>query len=335
MTEIGKYIYGVINTDSNIQGIGVGVYTISYKDISAVVSDSEVTDYTNLLKDALARYLLRHQQVIEKIMENFTIIPMRLGTYCIDEDEVRHILAKGYCRIRDIFKEIDGKIEIDVVAMWNIFDDVIKEIAEEEEIKEFKQSLLNKKEGVTLNEQMKIGVLIKGYLDKKREKYFHRIESSLKEISHDYRTHVPMDDKMVINSAFMIEKSRQKDFGKMVEDLDNEFAEKLNFRCVGPLPPYSFRTLEVKKMRFDEISLAKNKLNLNDAATKDEIEKAYRRMAQVYHPDRNQMQSDSQEQFDELNRAYKMLLEYCQDEVCSFEEKEFGRNAIIVKPMSL
>ena len=178
---MGKYIYGIVNTDSNIQGMDAGVYTIPYKDISAVVSDSEVTDYTNLLKDALARLLLRHQQVIEKIMENFTIIPMRLGTYCADEDEVRHILVKGYCRIKDIFKEINGKIEIDVVAIWNIFDDVLKEIAEEEEIKEFKQSLLNKKEGVTLNEQMKIGVLIKGYLDKKRKKYSNKIESSLKE----------------------------------------------------------------------------------------------------------------------------------------------------------
>lgn len=333
MTKMGKYIYGIIpNKDNSIQDNGV--YTIPYQDIAAVVSDSEVIDYTNLLKDALAGYLLRHQQVIENIMENFTIIPMRLGTYCADEDEVRHILARGYCRIKDIFKEIDGKIEIDVVAIWNIFDDVLKEIAEEEEIKEFKQSLLNKKEGVTVDEQVRIGVLIKGYLDKKREKYSHRIESSLKEISHDYRTHIPMNDNMVINSAFMIEKSRQKDFGKTVEDLDNEFAEKLNFRCVGPLPPYSFRTLEVKKMRFDEISLAKKKLDLGDTATKEDIEKAYRRMAQVYHPDRNQMQSDSQEQFDELNRAYKMLLEYCQDKVCSFKEEEFVRNAIIVKEMA-
>ena len=175
MTKMGKYIYGIIpNKDNSIQDNGV--YTIPYQDIAAVVSNCEIIDYTNLLKDALARHLLRHQQVIEKIMENFTIIPMRLGTYCIDEDEMRHILAKGYCRIKDIFKEIDGKIEIDVVAIWDIFDDVLKEIAEEEEIKEFKRSLLNKKEGVTVDEQMKIGVLIKGYLDKKREKYSHRIE---------------------------------------------------------------------------------------------------------------------------------------------------------------
>ena len=44
---------------------GVWVYTIPYQDISAVVSDSEIVDYTHMLKDGLARQLVTHQKVIE------------------------------------------------------------------------------------------------------------------------------------------------------------------------------------------------------------------------------------------------------------------------------
>ena len=77
MSEIGKYIYGIINSNRKISFGPCGateckeVYTIPYQDISAVVRDSKTVDYTHLPKDATARYLVSHQQVIEKIMENF------------------------------------------------------------------------------------------------------------------------------------------------------------------------------------------------------------------------------------------------------------------------
>jgi hypothetical protein len=78
MGKIGKYIYGIIPRlrseevnsksqelfDPYTKDFGVGVYTIPYRDTSAVVSDSEIVDYTRMLKDAVARLLVRHQKVI-------------------------------------------------------------------------------------------------------------------------------------------------------------------------------------------------------------------------------------------------------------------------------
>ena len=34
----------------------------------AIVSDLQIVDYSHISKDALARLLVRHQQVIEKVM---------------------------------------------------------------------------------------------------------------------------------------------------------------------------------------------------------------------------------------------------------------------------
>jgi|SRR3990170_6924430 len=336
MSEMGKYIYGIVSSDKELFFTsckviaGSDVYTIHYRDIAAVVSDKEVVDYNHLPKDNVARYLISHQLVIERVMEDFTIIPMRLGTYALDEDEVRYTLVKGYPMIKDIFERTHGKIEIDVVVTWSDFNGVLKEVAEEEEIREFKQILLGKKEGVTVDDQMKIGVLVKNHLYQKRERYAKEIGTSLAIISRNHKAHDLMNDEMVLNMAFLIEKSRKEDFEKMVEDLNTKFGEKLNFRCVGPLPLYSFNTLEVKKIQFNEIALAKEKLNLRDIATKEEIKKAYRRQALVYHPDRTHRISDTEGQFEEVNRAYKLLLECCQEGVCSFKE-EFARDAIVVK----
>jgi len=364
MSEKGKYVYGIINsnTDNSFGPYGVEnkeafsplltkkveespraceeVYSIPYKGISAIISNEEIVDYTRMLKDAVARLLVRHQKVIEKIMSlGYTIIPMRLGTFAADETDVKDILNKGYNLIKDIFKKISNKIEIDVISTWSDFVSILKEAGEEKEIKEFKESLLANPKGITVDDQMKVGIILKKALDNKREKYAFKIQSALKNVSHDLKIHELMDDKMVINSAFLINKSRQKEFYRKIESLNYEFDDKLNFRCVGPLPPYSFYTIDIEKMKFEEIDWAKKKLRLSDDfVTKNEVKKVYRKLAFSFHPDRNPNTPGIEKEFDELNKAYRILNGYgeaCKqagkEDSLSFSEEEFEKNKILVK----
>lgn len=371
MNTLGKYIYGVINSNIeeffSLDGItalgsrkagafaesyplksptGVvnsskicrGAYTISFRDISAVVSDSEIIDYSHAPKDTLARLLVCHQQVIEKLMTNHTIIPMRLGTFANDDEEVRQILNKGYRTIKDIFERIKNCIEIDVVATFSDFNSFLQEVSESDEIKQLKQSLLSKKGGVTVDDQMKIGVLIKKQSDKKKSEFANEIQTTLNEVTDNFKAHDLMDDKMVLNTAFLLHASRQKDFEQRVDQINNKFEEKLNFRCVGPLPPYSFYTLEVKKPRFEEIDWARKKLGLtDDLITAGEIKKAHRRLALTCHPDKNPNTPDIEKKFDDMTRAYRILLDYYrasnqtdQTDGCNFSEEAFEKNAMLV-----
>jgi len=364
MSEKGKYVYGIINSNTDKSfgpygienkedlspilakeveespGAGEEVCAISYKDISAIVSNEQTVDYTQMPKDALARLLVRHQKVIEKIMSlGYTIIPMRLGTFAADETDVKDILNKGYTLIKDIIQKISDKIEIDGVSTWNDFDSILKEAGEEKEIKEFKERLLANSKGITVDDQVKVGIMLKKTLDKKRGKYALKIQSALKNVSHDLKTHELMDDKMVINSAFLINKSRQKEFYRKIEILNNQFADKLNFRCVGPLPPYSFSTLEIERIQFKDVDWARKKLRLlDDFTNKYEIKKAYQRLAFSYHPDKNPDRPGIEKEFNEINKAYKVLINYCEaceqagkTESCSFKEEEFKKNAVLVK----
>ena len=313
------YIYGVLNSDKELffgpHGVTAceEVYTVSYQDISAVVSDSEMVDYTHMRKDRLAMLLIRHQKAIEKIMGlGHTIIPMRLGTFAKDIEEVRCILACGHSIIKDIFTKISNMIEVDITATLGDFNAALKEAGEDEEIKEFKKKLLALPGGVTVDDQMKMGLMVKDALDRIREGYSKRIQASLKNTSLDFKAHELMDDKMVANIAFLIDKAKRKDFEMAVEGLNTEFGEKLNFRCVGPLPPYSFYTLEIKPLNHEDIDWAKKKLGISSGITsRDEVKKAYQRQAVSTHPDRNPNARDSGKEFDEVNKAYKMLTEYC------------------------
>lgn len=349
MGEKGKYIYGIMG-QSLISSPGAnvieassianqGISTISFQDITAVISNSEIVDLMHMRKEALARILLKHQEVIEKIMAfGNSIIPMRLGTYARDETDVKDILSKGYSLIKDIIKKISEKIEMDVVVTWSDFSGILREIGEDEEIKKCKSELLAKSNGITTDEKIKIGIMLKKALEEKRGRLAPEIQTSLSRASVDSKRHELMDDKMVANFAFLINKTQQEEFDRKVEDLNIKFAERLNFRCVGPLPPYSFYTLEIKRIEFEDLCRATRKLGLNYAANKDDIKKAYQRSASLKHPDKNPATPGMEKEFNEINEAYKALINYC--EACKlagktgqyfFDEEEHKKNAVLIK----
>jgi len=144
---------------------------------------------------------------------------------------------------------------------------------------------------------------------------------------------------MVMNAAFLITRSKHKDFEEKVEELNTTMLENLNFRCVGPLPPYSYYTLEVKKLEFGEIDWARKKLGLlNERTTRDEIKNARKAMASSLHPDRNPNTPGMEKEFDEVTKAYRILADYSEacrqagkEDSLSFSEEEFKKNKILVK----
>jgi hypothetical protein len=267
---------------------------------------------------------------------------MRLGTFASSDEEVREILSKGYRTIKDIFERAKDNIEIDIVATLNDLKSFLQGISQDDEIRQLKQSLLNKEGGITIDDQMKVGVLVKRHLDKKKEMFANQIQAALGEIAQNLKAHDLMDDKMVLNTAFLLDKNRQKEFERKLDELNDKFEDKLNFRCVGPLPPYSFYTLEVKKPQFEEINWAKKKLGLEkDFITAIEIKKAHRKTALTCHPDKNPDTPDIEQKFDEMTRAYKILLDYYRasnqdehDQGCYLNEEAFEKNALLVTTMA-
>ena len=77
---------------------------------------------------------------------------------------------------------------------------------------------------------------------------------------------------------------------------------------------------------FNEIEEARKLLGLGEAATLKEIKTAYRKLAHRYHPDKQggNENADS-ENMKRLNRAYKLLMEYCDEYTYSFKKENVAR----------
>lgn len=347
--EYPLYVYGVI--PATAQGAldlkiparetigGAGIRAIRHEELVAVVSPAERRDLAAMRKDTLAKMLLAHQRVIERLMASSTaVIPFRLGTYAAAETETVEILSKGARLIRRLVGEIGGKIEMDVVATYADFASVLKAVGEEAEIRKFKESLGGEPGGVSVDDRLKVGFMVKQGLDRKRLEISRQIVEQLAAASCVQNQHENMDDKMVMNCAFLIELACRRPFEFALDELDAQFAKQLNFRCVGPLAPYSFYTLELRRIQWKDIDAARRLMGLGDAASAEEIRKAFQHTAQTMHPDHGGQTADAGRAFGELNQARRRVLEYLQ--ACEqtgsrahivFGEDNVRRNSLLVK----
>lgn len=115
VTEKGKYVYCIIPYNSerwSFGNVGIGnteVYTMPFKDVAAVISDSPLQDYT-LRED----YVKTHENVIRQVMENHTVVPMAFGMVFADEETLSSVLERAYEPIKRAIELLKNRIELGV-----------------------------------------------------------------------------------------------------------------------------------------------------------------------------------------------------------------------------
>jgi len=78
-------------------------------------------------------------------------------------------------------------------------------------------------------------------------------------------------------------------------------------------------------IKFKELKNAKKILGLPNKASLFEIREAYHELVQKYHPDKqiDGNKDDLNRKMKELNKAYEILMEYCNHYKFSFDRKDF------------
>jgi len=337
------YIYGIMPDfkSDDMSGLleNTEIYAIPFQDIAAIVSETNILaiDYSD--RESLGHLLVRHQKTIEELMGiGFNmIIPMELGTIVNSTEKVLKILSNGYNLIRDTFLKAENLIEIDLVATWADFQNTLNEIALHPDIVAIKDDFRNKSDLLTRADQMKVGILVQDKLKAKNATVELDIMEAMTVICVDIKTHEVMNDQMITNSAFLIKRSHQETFEQLIDELDEKYKGLLNFKLVGPLPCYSFYTLEIDELNPRNVEKARIVLGLKEKTTESDIKKAYLTKARLFHPDTNMGIIDNKK-FNRVNNAYHTLLDYaglaCQStevHVISLAKEDVSENLFVVK----
>jgi hypothetical protein len=105
-----------------------------------------------------------------------------------------------------------------------------------------------------------------------------RVLDTLASLASRAATHALLDEQMVLNEAFLISTDDVPEFEERVRGLDVLFDGRLNFRIVGPVPPYTFSTVEVARVTSQRRKGALGALGLADGELDERaIRAAFRR----------------------------------------------------------
>jgi len=248
---MGKYLYCIIPCSENrmfeVDVIGSGdgvVHTVCHRSLAAVVSDSPVVQYESTRQNMVA-----HEKVLEAVMKEFTLLPVRFGTVTDSTSPVQDIqklLSSRFNEFQELLRDMEGKVELGLKAFWRdekaIFEEIV---AENADIRRIRNSLLGKSAEATHFDRIRLGEMVKEALNHKRAKEAAKILQPLRRIAHGIRENGVLGDRMVVNAAFLVDKTKEPEFDHAVSKLDEEFGGRVVLKYIGLAPPYNFVNIVV------------------------------------------------------------------------------------------
>lgn len=306
-------VHCVMEGTSNIQpspsGVSGAVRVLTCDGLSCLVSDCDGVAMTSLPREDLVRRLLAHQSVIEQVMGSCTVLPVKFGTILASAQETQDMLAQGREQLLSALAAMRDKVEIEVAATWDIHL-VLGEASRDEEVVRARESIAQK--GVpTFEDRLRLGQVVKACLDQRRNSYRERMVGYLQPLAIGVAAHALVSDRMVMNVAFLVAKARQSEFDEGVKGLDELFHSQITFRIVGPLPPYSFSTVEVVRVDPGQLEAARRVLGLGDASSTAEVRRAYRHAVARLQRRLTSEEAAAGDGLATLRRASDLLLAYC------------------------
>jgi len=251
--EAGKYVYCIIRSSEEREfgsiGIGGGgqrVYTVHHQDLAAVVSDTPIRIY-----DPTRENVLAHEFVNETVMRDYTVIPMSFGTIFRTRDDIIELLKSTYKALEDVLHKMKDKIEFGLKVLWDRDQAVARLEDDDEEIRRLKQEIEGNAQSSTYFARMQLGRLVETALEGAANDYVVDIHESLKPVAVASRSNKPIGDRMILNAAYLVDRSREEDFDRVVKELSQRYEDVLSFKYTGPWPPYNFVNIKLRLERAD------------------------------------------------------------------------------------
>jgi len=193
--------------------------------------------------------MVAHERVLETVMREFTLLPVRFGTVTDSTSPVQDIqklLSSRFNEFQKLLRDMSGKVEMGLKAFWRdekaIFEEIV---AENTDIRRLRNSLSGKPPEATHFDRIRLGEMVKEALNRKRAREAAKILQPLRRVAHSVRENEALGDRMVVNAAFLADKSKEPEFDQVVSKLDEQFGERVVLKYIGLAPPYNFVNIVV------------------------------------------------------------------------------------------
>ena len=257
----GYYVYAITNSLSlaRLPEKGIDptypVYALPDRAIQAIVSKVSLVEFgqdvleTNLQNlQWLTAKVYAHESIIEEMLTNCTLIPMRFCTIFQSKSRVREMLDEHYDDFMNALIRLEGKKEwgLKVFGDDAILAQRIGEVSDR--VKRLQMEISAKSGGAAYLWKKRLDEAIIAEID--------RVNTEIAQCGHDrLLIHAeesvinPLQDKeitnrkeeMILNGAYLVADERLGAFQAELTVLENEYgALGFSFQVSGPWPPYNF-----------------------------------------------------------------------------------------------
>ncbi len=240
----GRYLFGIVDCaePKSLGALGHGeppaeVIFVPCGSLAAVVGDAKEEYSVPEREDVLA-----HQKVLEKVMEEYTVLPVRFGTVAPGDAEIRELLRTYDDVLLQEMDRLRGKMEVGLKSFWKK-ETVLHEV--EAKVGKVASLKAGGNEKKAYEAALKVGRAVQEMVEQWQERYVPAIMKRLETCAETSRLNEVIGVQMLFNASFLIKESARKKFEEELDKISNEYAEKLNFRFVAPLPPYNFVQLNL------------------------------------------------------------------------------------------
>jgi len=191
--------------------------------IAAVASEHEDL---SLVADEDA--LWAHERVVEALMDQGAVLPIRFGTLLESEDEVRLLLANRAAEFRRALDRIRGAVEVGV-----------------------RVALRGDEDARAMPDASASGPGT-AYLLGQLERTQHRgsvaahVVDALTPLAREHVSRAGASTGSSLRSAYLVERDRLDDFVSRASELEDELTG-VRVACTGPWPAYSFANAEAPR----------------------------------------------------------------------------------------
>jgi hypothetical protein len=229
------------------------VYTIYFKDLLAVVSTVSSDNFSqeNLAENFknfswLTKNAPIHEEVVTKIMEDQTIVPMKFCTIFSSKQNIVKMLGDKYADLKENLDRLQGTVELSVKVFYSS-NKLLEEVKKgSKQIEGLENEKKTKSPGAAYFVDQKIDLLAKDLLGKLLYKEKHCILDFIKNNSLEIKENDLLAKKvtkkdMVLNTAILIKRDELNFFSEKVLSLKSEHP-LIEIVVSGPFPPYNFVT---------------------------------------------------------------------------------------------
>lgn len=232
------HLYGVVRESeplpSKIRGRqGAPLRLVRAGAVAAIVSDVDAEE--RIRRDDL----LAHAHVLEAVVEDSTVLPMRFGTILESDTEVADkVLRAGESKLVSLLDRFDGLQQLTVRAVHDE-DEVLRAVvAQNASLRSLRDSMGNG--GDTHATKLELGRMVLDCIEAVRQIDAATLIDDLTPLAHDIRLEDSSKGYQVLDAALLVNRADRPRVDAAIARISRELPSRVRLRYIGPQPPYAF-----------------------------------------------------------------------------------------------